>query len=128
MYAVRAGPVLLHNLVAQAHGTPLQVYEPQPDFLKLLCTGDGNAIGRWAVCEPGSLFALLTWKAWSGAKFGLAFYGTWVWKLKDWIDSSFMRLFRPELLPSVRAWCQEAAGRHTLFASSFGGMSCALTG
>ena len=44
----------------------------------------------------------------SGAKFGLAFYGAWVWLLKDWIDTSFMDLFRPSLLPSVTFACRRA--------------------
>ena len=48
VYAVRAGPILLHNLVARCVGTPLVTYRPQRDFLKLLCTGDGNAIGTRA--------------------------------------------------------------------------------
>jgi hypothetical protein len=40
-------------------------------------TGDGKAIGT---------------------KFGIAFAGKWVWKMKDHIDSSFMKLFAPENL------------------------------
>lgn len=37
-------------------------------------TGDGKAIGT---------------------KFGIAFAGKWVWKMKDHIDTSFMKLFDP---------------------------------
>lgn len=40
-------------------------------------TGDGKAIGT---------------------KFGIAFAGQWVWKMKDHIDRSFMKLFAPENL------------------------------
>mmetsp|Transcript_2750 Transcript_2750/g.2594 ORF Transcript_2750/g.2594 Transcript_2750/m.2594 type:complete len:85 (+) Transcript_2750:1022-1276(+) len=40
-------------------------------------TGDGKAIGH---------------------KFGIAFTGKWVWKLKDHIDSGFMKLFMPTYL------------------------------
>ena len=40
-------------------------------------TGDGKAIGT---------------------KFGIAFAGNWVWKMKDHIDRSFMKLFAPENL------------------------------
>ena len=43
----------------------------------------------------------------TGTKFGLVFYGLWVWLLKDWIDMSFMNLFKPDLLPTV------GAGVHT---------------
>ncbi len=40
-------------------------------------TGDGKAIGN---------------------KFGIAFSGKWVWNLKNYIDTSFMRLFDPNFL------------------------------
>ena len=30
-----------------------------------------------------------------GTKFGIAFAGKWVWKMKDRIDVSFMKLFDP---------------------------------
>jgi hypothetical protein len=40
-------------------------------------TGDGKAIGT---------------------KFGIAFSGRWVWEMKDYIDSGFMKLFHPEFL------------------------------
>lgn len=42
-------------------------------------TGDGKAIGT---------------------KFGIAFAGKWVWRMKDYIDVGFMRLFHPEFLYS----------------------------
>jgi hypothetical protein len=40
-------------------------------------TGDGNGIG---------------------SKFGIAFVGKWVWKMKDYIDVNFMKLFSPQYL------------------------------
>lgn len=40
-------------------------------------TGDGKAIG---------------------SKFGIAFSGKWVWKMKDHIDRNFMKLFDPHYL------------------------------
>jgi len=40
-------------------------------------TGDGKAIGT---------------------KFGIAFTGKWVWKMKDYIDVSFMNLFEWDYL------------------------------
>ena len=49
VYAVREGPVLAHNLVAQVTGTPLQTYVPQPDFLSLLVSGHNTAISSWKV-------------------------------------------------------------------------------
>lgn len=101
VYAVREGPILIHNLLqclkqykSIADETESEIkmdsvnnnvsgfdsnekqswkaYEPQTDFLRLLNTGDGKAIG---------------------SKFGIAFYGAWVWKLKDWIDVSWMKKF-----------------------------------
>ena len=52
-------------------------YIPQKEFLALLMTGDGMAIG---------------------CKHGMGFTGKWVWKMKDWIDVGFMKLFQPEYL------------------------------
>lgn len=40
-------------------------------------TGDGKAIGT---------------------KFGISFTGKWVWKMKDYIDVGFMKMFSPEYL------------------------------
>ena len=33
-----------------------------------------------------------------GSKFGIGFVGKWVWKMKDFIDMSFMDLFNPKYL------------------------------
>lgn len=33
-----------------------------------------------------------------GTKFGIAFSGKWVWKLKDYIDTNFMKLFHADYL------------------------------
>ena len=79
VYAVRAGPILIQNLTASIAGGALQHYAPQSDFLKLLMTGDGSAIGF---------------------RFGKAMTGAWVWHLKDLIDRSFMDLFAAEGLGS----------------------------
>ena len=80
VYAVREGPIIIQNLVqclkALSDGSMEQLrlreYIPQTDFLRLLNTGDGKGIG---------------------SKHGIAFRGAWVWKLKDWIDVSWMRKF-----------------------------------
>lgn len=72
VYAVRAAPVLLHNLKAAATGRPLQSFHPQRDYLKLVSLG-----GREAVAD----------------KFGLRSGGAWLWRLKDRIDRKFMAKF-----------------------------------
>ena len=33
-----------------------------------------------------------------GTKFGITFTGKWVWKMKDYIDLGFMKLFDPQYL------------------------------
>lgn len=83
VYAVRAAPVLLHNLKAAATGRPLQPFHPQRDYLKLVSLG-----GKEAVAD----------------KFGLRSGGRWLWRLKDRIDRKFMAKFEdypamPRLLP-----------------------------
>ncbi|KAL3822739.1 hypothetical protein ACHAXA_001004 [Cyclostephanos tholiformis] len=89
VYAVRSGPILIENLTrflgvnphsqsdVSANPNDLIVYHPQDDFLKLLMCGDGTALGF---------------------RFGIPFYGKWVWELKDHIDTMFMDLFRLEKL------------------------------
>lgn len=47
-------------------------FEPQTDFLTLINLSDGYSIGN---------------------KFGLGFYGQWVWTMKNFIDKGFMDLF-----------------------------------
>jgi selenide,water dikinase len=84
VYAVRAGPVLDHNLRAAISGRGrLRAYRPQRDFLTLLNLGDGTAIG---------------------GKWGASFEGRWVWRWKDRIDRRFMRRFQvlgPDGVPLV---------------------------
>jgi NADH dehydrogenase FAD-containing subunit len=79
LYAVRAGPVLIENLLRFLNKKELVQYTPQDDFLKLLVCGREKAIGF---------------------RFGLAFHGHWVWKLKDHIDRTFMDLFDVSKLAS----------------------------
>jgi selenide,water dikinase len=69
VYAVRQGPVLWENLHNHLAGRPLIPYDPQPNFLKLLNTGDGRAIGEYK---------------------GVTLHNAWLWRLKDWIDGRFM--------------------------------------
>lgn len=80
VFAVRQGPVLAINLrcralaLARAPVVPaMRRYEPQTDFLTLLATGDGRAIG---------------------SKYGLVFKGSWVFRLKMYIDEAWQRRFR----------------------------------
>ena len=79
VYAVREGPILANNILSLIKEKPssLVTYKPQADFLKLLSLGDGTAIGT---------------------KFGIIISGKWVWKMKDHIDKSFMKLFYAEEL------------------------------
>lgn len=73
VYAVRQGPVMWGNLERWALGQPLQDYKPQHDFLKLINVGGQQAIGEWH---------------------GFSFQGRWVWKLKDYIDTNFMKMYQ----------------------------------
>ncbi len=73
VYAVREGPVLLHNIRARLEGRPLRAYRPQSDFFGILNLGDGTAVGM---------------------KWGRAVEGRWVMRHKDRIDRRFMRMFQ----------------------------------
>jgi selenide,water dikinase len=72
VFAVRAGPVLAHNLRAQCEGRSLQAWHPQQRALYLISTGDRNAFASWG-----------RW----------AWQGHWVWDWKDRIDRGFVRRF-----------------------------------
>jgi NADH dehydrogenase FAD-containing subunit len=74
VYAVRQGPVLAINLRALLEGRPLRRYRPQRDFLTLVNFADGSA---------------------AGSKWGHAFEGRWVMKLKGRIDRRFVARYRP---------------------------------
>ena len=104
VYAVRAGPILIQNLIAYLDGqykkmkkgndeveeavapasssssSSLVEYHPQDDFLKLIVCGDGTALGF---------------------RFGFPIHGKWVMQLKDAIDQKFMNLFKEENLPPL---------------------------
>ncbi len=92
VFAVRAGPILTHNLRAIPAGTSLQRYRPQQHFLRLLGTGDGSAVA---------------------AKWGLAVSGRLMWRWKDWIDREFMQRFRnlPAPMKTAAAVLPEAMQR-----------------
>lgn len=73
VYAVRAAPVLAHNLRASLSGQGLRRYDPQRDYLKLISLGERKALAD---------------------KWGLPLSGRWLWRLKDRIDRRFMRMFQ----------------------------------
>ncbi len=73
VYAVRAAPILAHNLRADLIGIARKPFHPQKDFLKLVSMG-----GQVAVAE----------------KSGLTLVGPAMWRLKNRIDQGFMDRFR----------------------------------
>lgn len=103
VFAVRAAPVLEHNLrVALSGRGRMRAFRPQRDYLKLVSTG-----GRSAVAD----------------KFGLRAGGAWLWRLKDRIDRRFMAKFQdlpsmpaPALPAMTAAGVAEAVGRQPLCA------------
>ncbi|MDZ4309604.1 MAG: selenide, water dikinase SelD [Cypionkella sp.] len=72
VYAVRAAPILLHNLRAALLEQPLKAFKPQRDYLKLISTGHKAAVAD---------------------KWGLPLDGAWLWRWKDRIDRKFMAKF-----------------------------------
>ncbi|MGP1681509.1 MAG: FAD-dependent oxidoreductase [Giesbergeria sp.] len=72
VHAVRAGPVLAHNLRAALVGDALQTYRPRKRSLYLLACGPRYAVASW-----GSFSA----------------EGAWVWRWKNHLDQGFVRRF-----------------------------------
>ena len=72
VWAVRAGAPLAENLRRAAKRQALQRWKPQRDALVILGLGHGKAV------------------AWRN---GLAVKGRAVWRLKDWIDRRWMRMY-----------------------------------
>ncbi len=75
VYAVRQGPILAKNIVAQLENRQLSPFKPQRRFLSLITTGK-----RYAIASRGALFAR----------------GKWVWVWKNHIDRAFMARFNPQ--------------------------------
>jgi selenide,water dikinase len=69
VFAVRAAPILHHNLRAALTGQPLRPFRPQRDYLKLVALGAKDAVAD---------------------KWGIALSGPRLWRLKDRIDRTFM--------------------------------------
>ena len=72
VFAVRAAPILLHNLSATLSGQLLRAFHPQRDYLKLISTGSKSAIAD---------------------RSGLSLQGPWLWRWKHRIDARFMAKF-----------------------------------
>lgn len=102
VYAVRAAPLLLHNLRAAAigRGAKMQPFQPQRDYLKLISLG-----GKRALAE----------------KRGLVGAGAALWRWKNRIDQRFMDKFRdlapmpaPALPREMAAGLREVLGDRPL--------------
>ena len=78
VYAVRAAPILGHNLRAILSGGSLRSYQPQGDYLKLISLG-----GKRAIADRG----------------GLSIVGDYLWQWKNRIDQKFMAQF--QTLPAM---------------------------
>lgn len=73
VYAVRAAPVLLHNLQAALSSKRPRRFQPQKDYLKLVSLGTPAALAE---------------------KFGFILAGPLLWRWKNQIDQKFMAQFR----------------------------------
>jgi selenide, water dikinase len=72
VFAVRAAPILYHNLRATLSGQSLRPFNPQRDYLKLISTGAKSAIAD---------------------RSGMSLQGAWLWRWKHRIDAKFMAKF-----------------------------------
>jgi selenide, water dikinase len=73
VFAVRSGPPLAENLRQRACGRPPTAWRPQRRHLTLISTGERHAVAS---------------RAWFKAE------GAWVWRLKDFIDRRWMRMYQ----------------------------------
>ena len=73
VYAVRQNPVLLNNLFAQLEGTPLQGFNPGPEYLLIFNLGANHGVLK---------------------KRGIVFSGKTAFWIKDYIDTKFMKKFQ----------------------------------
>jgi selenide,water dikinase len=78
VWAVRAGAHLARNLRLAARHRPLKRWRPQREALVILGVGGGRAV------------------AWRN---GLSVSGEWVWRVKDWIDRRWMRMYTDMRMP-----------------------------
>lgn len=73
VYAVRQGPVLAETMLRIRSAASPAVFLPQKRTLALISTGDRNAIASYGPLAVG---------------------GSWIWRLKDWIDQRWMEKYR----------------------------------
>jgi selenide,water dikinase len=99
VYAVRAGPPLADDLRRRARGEPLKAWHPQRQHLALISTGE-----RYAIASRGALKA----------------EGVWLWRLKDWIDRRWMRMYQDVDAMTARMAAKPSAGE----AASIDEMRC----
>ncbi|OYX19515.1 MAG: selenide, water dikinase SelD [Rhodobacterales bacterium 32-66-9] len=93
VFAVRAAPILAHNLRAALTGKPLKPFRPQSDYLKLISLGSQTALAE---------------------KWHLSATGPRLWRLKDRIDSRFMDRFATyPAMPAPKAPAEAADGLAT---------------
>lgn len=72
VYAIREAPILVENILGYIHSKPLQVYIPQRTYLAILSLAHKRGILQYGK---------------------LVLKGGFCWKLKDYIDRSFMRKY-----------------------------------
>ncbi len=90
VYAVRAAPVLAHNLRADLAGGLRRPFRPQRDYLKLISLGRKEAVAD---------------------RSGLTLSGAWLWRWKDRIDRRFMdKLDRLPPMPAAPLPRERARG------------------
>jgi selenide,water dikinase len=77
VFAVRAGPYLLDNLLRYVSSKPLISHKPQSHFLGILATGNKYGVAS---------------KSW-----WLATEGSWIWTWKDYIDRTWMAKYSTDL-------------------------------
>ncbi len=90
VYAVRQGPILWENLQRTLAGHELKKYRPQTNFLKLLNSGNGRAIGDFR---------------------GISFSGTWALAWKDHIDRKFMKMYQQYSAPMMKSVTKQQPDR-----------------
>ena len=78
VFAVRAAPVLAHNLRATLEGGALRPFVTKRDYLALISTGGRHAVGNYG-----------SW----------GFGGRWAWYWKDRIDRRFIARYREAMVP-----------------------------
>ena len=78
VFAVRAGPILCHNLRAFIRGEALRTWRPQRQYLVLIGLGNSRALASWGMFSSAGRF--------------------W-WTLKSFIDRRFMQRF--SILPEM---------------------------